>query len=49
MWRLTDKHNGYSNCKSKLLCAAIKLSASGVMVILVGNGYGDTSSNPGRG
>ena len=23
-------------------------SARGVMVIVVGNGYGDTSSNPGR-
>ena len=23
--------------------------ARGVMVIVVGNGYGDTSSNPGRG
>ena len=25
-----------------------KLGARGVMVIVIGNGYGDTSSNPGR-
>ena len=33
------------------LIATIKeyLGARGVMVIVVGNGHGDTSSNPGRG
>ena len=33
-----------------LLCAAIKRDsgARGVMVIVVGNGHGDTTSKPGR-
>ena len=26
----------------------VKFGGRGVMVIVVGNGYGDTSSNPGR-
>ena len=31
------------------MCAlSIKGGARGVMVIVVGNGHGDTSSNPGR-
>ena len=31
-----------------MICIEKKRGACGVMVIVVGNGHGDTSSNPGR-
>ena len=39
-----------SNVTSKHICCDINIhrGACGVMVIVVGNGHGDTSSNPGR-
>ena len=33
---------------SDFLCCLIAGGGRGVMVIVVGNGHGDTSSNPGR-
>ena len=35
--------------KSNVILIIIEEFAHGVMVIVVGNGHGDTSSNPGRG
>ena len=36
-------------CQEQWLKGTYGGGACGVMVIVVGNGYGDTSSNPGRG
>ena len=43
---------GYELTKGKCACMYVYVyfsgGACGVMVIVVGNGHGDTSSNPGR-
>ena len=38
----------YHCCSSRRMALAKNEGACGVMVIVVGNGHGDTSSNPGR-
>ncbi len=52
--KLSDKHFRFARYIKKLwnmnmTVTPIVIGAYGVMVIVVGNGHGDTSSNPGRG
>ena len=51
--RLNSVHEGYKNMVNYVgyfcsLLITIRGGARGVMVTVVGNGHGDTSSNPGR-
>ena len=45
LYTLPVNINGYASFRINTLDTG---SARGVMVIVVGNGHGDTSSNPGR-
>ena len=50
---IDDATMGYSETESKLMfhrikCIINRRGARGVMVIVVGNGHDNTSSNPGR-
>ena len=47
-WNLTVSYSLVSYPETSSLGVSLTIGARGVVVIAVGNGHGDTSSNPGR-